>query len=247
MQGIQRGLRILEVVAAHQPVGVGEIARISELPKSSVQRVLRALAESGWIRAAGEEHTRWMLTSRMLVLAGTASGERGIRETALGPMRELGELTGETVTLQVPESPFRMVLIERIDCRHPVRTVNRLGATSPITATSTGLAVLALMPDEEAERVLTQPVRQLTANTITEPRLIRAQLREVRTKGFAVNRGQNRDGVCAVGAAVVGPSGAPVGGIGLSLPDSRFDAGRVPWWAQQVRITAAAVSAALAD
>lgn len=247
MQGIQRGLRILEVVAAHQPVGVGEISRISALPKSSVQRVLRALAESGWIRTDGEEQTRWILTSRMLVLAGTATGERGIREVALGPMRELGELTGETVTLQVPDGPSRMVLIERIDCRHPVRTVNRLGATSPITATSTGLAVLALMSNEEVERVLAQPLRQLTANTVTDPRLIRAGLREVRGKGFAVNRGQNRDGVCAVGAAVTGPTGTPVGGIGVSVPESRFDVRRVPWWAQQVRITAAAVTAALAD
>ncbi|MEU0990357.1 IclR family transcriptional regulator [Streptomyces sp. NPDC005953] len=247
MQGIQRALRILEVVATHQPIGVGEISRISDVPKSSVQRVLRALADAGWIRTDGEEHTRWMLTSRMLHLAGTASGERGIREVALGPMRELGERTGETVTLQVPDGPFRMVLIERIDCRHPVRTVNRLGATSPITATSTGLAVLALMTDEKAERVLAQPVRQLTANTITEPRLIRAELREVRSRGFAVNRGQNRDGVCAVGAAVMGPTSAPVGGIGLSLPESRFDARRVPWWSQQVRIAAANVAAALAE
>ncbi|MEU5397858.1 IclR family transcriptional regulator [Streptomyces sp. NPDC005963] len=247
MQGIQRGLRILEVVAAHQPVGVGEISRISELPKSSVQRVLRALADSGWIRTDGETHTRWTLTSRMLVLAGSAAADRGIREAALGPMRELGGLTGETVTLQVPDGPFRMVLIERIDCRHPVRTVNRLGATSPITATSTGLAVLALMSDDEAERVLARPVQRLTASTITEPRLIRTELAQVRTAGFAVNRGQNRDGVCAVGAAVIGPTGSPVGGIGLSLPDSRFDVRRVPWWARQVRAAAAAVTAALAD
>ncbi|MER5769152.1 IclR family transcriptional regulator [Streptomyces sp. NPDC001985] len=247
MQGIQRGLRILEAVAAHQPVGVGELSRVCELPKSSVQRVLRALADSGWIRAADEEQTRWTLTSRMLTLAGTAAGERGIREAALGPMRELGALTGETVTLQVPDGPCRMVLIERVDCRHPVRTHNRLGATSPITATSTGLAVLALMPDEEVERVLARPVPRLTANTLVEPHLIRARLREARARGFAVNRGQNRDGVCAVGAAVTGPGGVPAGGIGLSLPDSRFDTRRVPWWAQQVRLTAAAVSAALTD
>ncbi|MFD4829363.1 IclR family transcriptional regulator [Streptomyces uncialis] len=246
MQGIQRGLRILEAVAAHQPVGVGEISRVCELPKSSVQRVLRALAEAGWIRAVGEEHTRWTLTSRMLTLAGTACGVRGIREAALGPMRELGELTGETVTLQVPDGPHRMVLIEQVDCRHPVRTVNKLGATSPITATSTGLAVLALLSDEDVERVLAHQVPRLTSNTLTEPHLVRAGVREARARGFAVNRGQNRDGVCAVGAAVTDPAGAPVGGIGVSLPESRFDVRRVPWWAAQVRSTAATVSAALA-
>lgn len=247
MQGIQRGLQILETVADHQPVGVGEITRISGLPKSTVQRTLQALATAGWIRAVGGEHTRWALTARMLTIARRASREGGLREAALGPMRDLCELADETVTLQVPDGLERMVLIERIDCRQPVRTFNQLGATSPMPATSTGLAVLALMPEEDMEHVLSVPVAQLTPHTVTEAELIRDRITEVRAQGYAVNLGQNRAGVCAVGCAVLSPNGRPVAGIGISLPDSRFNSQRVPWWGEQVRATAAAVGEALAD
>lgn len=135
-----------------------------------------------------------------------------------------------------------MVLIERIDCRHPVRTVNRLGATSPVTATSTGLAVLALMPDEEVERVLAEPVPRLTARTVTlrsssvgaSPRCggwIRGEPRP--EPGRRVRRGRRR-------RRTLRPAGRR---DGLFLPDSRFDARRVPWWARQLRDTAAAVAA----
>lgn len=245
MQGIQRGLRILEAVAERQPVGVGELSRICALPKSTVQRSVQALAEAGWLRAVGDEYTRWELTARMLTVAGRAAHGGGLREAAAGPMRELSLLTGETVTLQVPDGAHRMVLIERIDSRHPVRTFNQLGAVSPATATSTGLAVLALLPVEEVERVLAEPVPPLTPCTVVDPELIRRQLDEVRAAGYAVNLGQNRTGVCAVGCAVAGPSGRPVAGIGISLPESRFDTALVPGWAAQIRATAAAVTDAL--
>ncbi|MEU5979785.1 IclR family transcriptional regulator [Streptomyces sp. NPDC047315] len=247
MQAVHRTLRVLETVAGHQPIGVGELSRRCALPKSTVQRLVQSLAAEGWLRSVGQEQTRWVLTTRMLTLGTAALQDGGVRESAIGPMRELGELTGETVTLQVPDGPFRMVLIERVDCLHPVRTINQLGTTSPITATSTGLAFLALLGDDEVERVLARPVPRLTPSTVTEPCELRAAVAETRAKGYAVNRGQNREGVSAVGTAVVGLSGRPVAGIGLSLPDSRFDPQRVPRWARQLRATAVAVTAALAD
>lgn len=247
MQAIHRTLRVLETVAEHQPIGVGALSRRCALPKSTTQRFVRSLAAAGWLRSVGEDQTRWVLTARMLTLGAAALRDSGVREAALGPMRELGALTGETVTLQVPDGPYRMVLIERIDCLHPVRTVNELGATSPVTATSTGIAFLALLGDEEVERVLSRPVPRLTARTLTDPGELRASVADARARGYAVNLGQNRDGVCAVGAAVIGSSGRPVAGVGLSMPDSRFDIRRVPWWAERLRETAAAIAAGCAD
>ncbi len=48
-----------------------------------------------------------------------------------------------------------------------------------------------------------------------------------------------RRGSCA------GGGGCPVGGIGISMPETRFDEHRVPWWGKQVSDTAANVSSLL--
>jgi IclR family acetate operon transcriptional repressor len=42
MQNVLNALRVLEEVAARQPAGVGELARATGIPKSSVQRALRS-------------------------------------------------------------------------------------------------------------------------------------------------------------------------------------------------------------
>ena len=55
MRVVTTAFRVLEEVAVHQPVGVSELARILDVPKSTVQRALQALwcartTRWGWSR-----------------------------------------------------------------------------------------------------------------------------------------------------------------------------------------------------
>lgn len=61
MQVVNTALRILEAVAAQQPVGVSELARSLDLPKTTVHRGLKALEKAGWIGVGNAEPTRWVL------------------------------------------------------------------------------------------------------------------------------------------------------------------------------------------
>ena len=54
MGSVLTTLNVLEYVSEHQPVGVSDVARGLELPKSSAQRALKALFEAGWIRKVDE-------------------------------------------------------------------------------------------------------------------------------------------------------------------------------------------------
>ena len=59
MQSVLRSLLVLEAVAEHQPVRVGELTPLLGLPKSTVQRSLETLAEAGWLRQVDGDLTRW--------------------------------------------------------------------------------------------------------------------------------------------------------------------------------------------
>ncbi|TMS00587.1 IclR family transcriptional regulator [Nonomuraea basaltis] len=212
MQNVITALRVLEEVASRQPAGVGELARGLGLPKSTVQRSLRTLHDAGWIRPAGGAVTRWQVTSKALQVGRRA--ELGLRDVALPVMEELRQRTGETIHLMVPEGDA-VVLIERLETDKPLRIVLPLGIRLPLHASANGKAVLAH---------LDRPIAELpayTGTTIIDPELLRAELAEVRARGYADNRGEWRADIAAVASAVLGPEG-PVASLSVSTPASRM-------------------------
>ncbi len=244
MQGIARALQIFEHVATLGPIGVSDLARRVELPKSTTQRHLLALAEAGWIRAVGEsDFTRWVVTPRALMLSQNGSREGAIAAVAVEFMTKLRDEIDETVVLQVPKTAYETTYIAHVDSQQPVRTFIPVGMTGFITLTAGGLAMLAHRTPEEIEDVLSQHIPSVTSASITDPAVIRAYLPTVKELGYSVSRGQNRPGVRSVAAAVLDSAGRPVAGLGISFPESRFDESRIPEWGQQIRATAAAVSA----
>lgn len=246
-QTLIRGLRVLEAIADRdEPVGVGELSRHVELPKSTVQRLLRTLQQEGWAETSSEPVTRWQVTPRLLAIARRGAPSRSLRELALPHLNALGERSGETIHFTVPDGTDKMVLIERVDSIHPVRTFNPIGASTDFHTSASGKATLAAMPDEVVKSILERDLEKVMPNSITDANQLLHQVLEARERGYAVNISENRAHVCAVGAAVIDPAGRPVAAVAISMPDIRFDPVRVPEWGSWVRETAREISLALA-
>src|SRR6266540_3105364 len=144
-QTLIRGLRVLEAMADRdQPVGVGELSRQVDLPKSTVQRLLRTLQQEGWAETSNEPITRWQMSPRLLAIARRGAPSRSLREVALPHLSALGERSGETIHFSVPDGSDRLVLIERVDSIHPVRTFNPIGAGTAYHTSASGKAMMAL-------------------------------------------------------------------------------------------------------
>lgn len=242
MQSVARTLRALETLAEHQPLGVSELARRLGLPKATAQRILVTLAEAGWIHQTGTETTRWRLTPRALTVAQRASEEMSIREVARDHIVELGRATNETVHLSVLELRRGMVLIDRVDCDQPIRTWRPIGSVSALHATSTGLAAIAHLPEKDLDEVIGRGLERFTETTVTDPDALKADLAEIRRRGYSVNHGRNRPDICAIGAPILDSTGRPVGAVCITMPAFRFDAHRQAEWGAAVAETGAAIS-----
>src|SRR4051794_25755308 len=104
MGSVQTALRVLEAVSELQPVGVSDLARRLELPRSSAQRALATLGAEGWIRPLDHERsTRWVLTARALVVGSRAGGELRLPAVARPALERLHAQTSETIHLLVQE------------------------------------------------------------------------------------------------------------------------------------------------
>jgi DNA-binding IclR family transcriptional regulator len=228
MSSVHTTLRVLEEVARRQPIGVSELARTMDLPKTTVQRCLISLREAGWL-AVVDDRSRWGVTSKPFDIGLRAIGTDRIRDVGQPLIEALRTETEETVHLSV-RSGDSIVIVSREDSPQPVRTYVELGTRAPLHATSSGLAILAAMSDEEVGTHLGRELAAYTETTIVDTRELMREIARTRERGYSVNPvSWWRAGVSAVGAAVVSSAGRPVAAIAVSIPASRFEAARAPY------------------
>ena len=242
MKSLLKSLEVLEAVAEMQPVGVSELARRLDLPKSTTQRILQAFATTGWLRPVGGETTRWQIGHRVLHLQVPELQAGQLYVAARKPIQELRDQVNETVHLSILDGLDAMLLIDRVDCTQNVRTFSPIGDRSPIHATAIGTAVMAHLAPDQIDAIIKRGLTRYTDSTITDPEVLRAELGRVRERGYSLNLCCYRPAVCAVGAAILDSQGRPVGGLCISMPASRYVEHNEKIWGGMVDATARKIS-----
>lgn len=138
--------------------------------------------------------------------------------------RALAE-TGEAVFLSV-RSGHELLYLDAVMPPAAVRMVGRPGDRDLLYATSQGKVLLAFLPAALREAIV-QYLRfeRLTARTATDRRGFLAELEEVRRRGFALQNEEREEGIRAVAAAVLSPSGYPLAALCIAGPSSRLGSG----------------------
>ena len=109
---------------------------------------------------------------RLWEIGSLAPQRNGLREIAIPFMEDLYEATHENVQLAVLAGR-EALFVERINGRHSVPTVTRVGGRLPLHATGVGKALLAFAPEPVLEEVIAAGLPALTQSTITDPRALR--------------------------------------------------------------------------
>jgi DNA-binding IclR family transcriptional regulator len=238
-------LRILEEVAQRQPIGVSELSRVTQMPKSTVQRCLVTLGKAGWLRIVDPDHSRWGVTGKPLGIGLAAAGEAGLRDVAGPFIEELRDATNETIHLAVRDANSLLILLRR-DSSQAVRTFVEVGTRAPLHATASGIAVLAKDSDDEVEAVLDGDLAKYTDTTLAAKEAVLDEIARTRARGYSVNDAcWWRHGVCGVGAAIVSRSGKAVAGLVISIPSSRYFRQNEARYGEQAVATAEKISRAL--
>jgi IclR family acetate operon transcriptional repressor len=136
-------------------------------------------------------------------------------------MNELAEKTGEIVHLAVP-SLREIVYIAKVESLHTLGMSSHIGSRSPMYCTSLGKAILAFSGPDLIDSVLSEDLKARTAHTKTSSSALRAELVNIRLRGFAIDDEENEPGIRCVGAPVLDYSGKAIGAISISGPCERF-------------------------
>lgn len=213
-------LRVLDEVAHLQPIGVSHLAKHMGIPKSTVQRALRALEAAGWIRTNGSTTPGWVLTTKPIDLARYVAGESGLREAAREAMVQLREESGESVHLVIREGR-EVVVIDVEETSNQIRIHWPSGTRTPIHASSNGKALLSHLDEATVLELLDSRLQQFTDSTITDRAKILKQLEEIRALGYAVAKSEMRSDIDSIAAPILGRTGFAVASISVFAPAGR--------------------------
>ena len=235
-----KAFRVLETLAqSPQPRALGDIAAACELTKSNAHRLLQTLSELDYVRQVPEART-YEATLRLWEMGMRVFDRFDIRGVASPCLRTLQQTTDESVHLSIFDDGDA-VYIDKLDSRQAVRAYIRVGDRVPAHCTATGRAMLAFLgPDAIA--AASRDMRQHTSLTVTAPEALRALLEEVRERGYALTRGEWREGVVGVAAPIRSQSGTVVAGVGVAGPADRMTDKAVTRATDAVLETAAAIS-----
>jgi IclR family transcriptional regulator, KDG regulon repressor len=235
-----KGLTLLETLArSDRACGVTELAETLQLNKSNVHRLLQGLVHQGFARKNGDSG-RYELTMKLWELGSHVRSRLDIRQVAQPFMERLAADSSETVHLSVLDG-IDVLYLAKIDSPQPVRAYTTVGGRAPAQCVATGKAQLAWA---DATRIAQTKaaLQAYSSKSITRGADLDTELERIRTQGYATNRGEWREQVCGVAAAIRDASGDVVAAVGLSGPTERLKARQMKEWGPPVAKVAEEIS-----
>ncbi|MDF5757286.1 IclR family transcriptional regulator [Spongiactinospora sp. TRM90649] len=197
--------KVSEVLGAFLPgdvrLSLTEICRRADVPLTTGHRLVRELTASGFLERLPEGSYR--VGRRLWRIGAQAAELRELRELALPYMADLYAATRENVQLAVLTGD-RVLCLERLRGPHSVPVFSRVAGELPLHATGVGKVLLAFAEEELVERVMAGPLAAVTANTVTDPARLRAELAEIRRTGVAHTQEEMSIGTLSAAAPVRG-------------------------------------------
>lgn len=230
-QSLERGLAILSAFRSGRPLlGVSELGREIGLGRSTTHRYVATLAALGYLTQDAPTR-KYRLGPRVLDLGFSAINSMELREVAFPHLRRLSDETGYTVNMAILDGSD-VVYVER--CRSSQagqREIDlnlHVGARLPAYCTSLGKCLLAFQP-APAQAVSLDRIdfTQRGPNTIVSRRSLEAELKRIRTAGFATNNEELAYGLRSIAAPILSHDGDAVAAINLAAHSSMMPMDRL--------------------
>lgn len=225
---LARGLRVVEAIAAHQPIGLTDLSRVLDEDKSALQRTLATLHDAGWIRPLPDSPPRWEVSVKPLVVAGRALTSSPLPMRARPLLGSLRDATGETAHLALLDEST-IAVVDVAEGKQIVRTTLQVGQVHPPGTSAAGRAICAQLPPADRESLAVDSGALLPD----------AEYAEIRRRGWSLCEGAVQPGSTSIASAILDAHGLPVAAVIVSGPDTRLTPDRYAEVGALVRDTAA--------
>ena len=221
---LDRVTAVFDAFGEHdEGLGVSELARRANLPKSTVSRIAADLVAQRFLDRDGD---LLYLGIRLFELGQTVEQPRMLRRLALPVMGELRDVTGQTVHLAVLDGTD-VVFVAIVRGEPTSKPLARIGSRLPAHSTALGKAILAFSTQAEVNAVVSGGLEERTPHTLTDPAALLRELVGIRRVGAATEKEECALGRTCTASPILGHGGVPVAAISVAGAVADFDPDRI--------------------
>lgn len=223
LRSIGRALDVLNCFDGKSPLGLKEIGSRTDLPESTLFRVLLTLEKHGYLQQAVDGTYQLAPKLRFGWLVEQANT---IRDKARPELERMANKFNETASLSYLYED-RIHVLDSVETYHEIRMSNRIGRVLPPHCSAMGKAITAFQSRSLADQILeVYGLARRTEHTITDRSKLFNELEEVRKTGVACDREESILGGVCFGAAIRIGDQPVVAAVSISTPIVRMTAAR---------------------
>lgn len=223
---MDNALEILKNFTYAQPAwGVRELAKKLNMSHSIVYRVLATFEEHGFLRQ-NEETQKYELGIKFWEYGQIFKSELNVIDLILPSMEALASETGESIFLTWIDG-LEGICLEIAESSQKVKFAVTIGSRTPLYAGASNKVIMAYLPSEEQEVIITQGLQEITAQTIINPDELRRNLEEIRRLGWCFSVGEYSEEVIGLAVPLFTGKGQIIGSLTVAAPEYRFPKSKV--------------------
>ncbi len=223
---VHKAVRILEILGKGKTLGITELSKELEIPKSSAYNILQTLESEGFVEK-NIDTLKYNLGTTLVELGYRAQNDLAICRIARPYLNGINQETDETVHLTLLDND-EVLYVDCVESKRRLRTYSVIGIRAPLYCTAVGKAIMADLSDPHINHIISSKgLPRLTESTITDERSLLQDLEETRSRGFSIDNKEHEDHLICIGAPIKNASGETFASLSVSGPSNRMSEERV--------------------
>jgi IclR family transcriptional regulator, pca regulon regulatory protein len=221
IKSVEKCFVLLDVLHAHRHLmTLEEITRATGYKKTTCFRLLKTLRTLGIVELSPDSK-KYRYGPRLAAIGLSALKNMNLRQAALPILQQLRDATGETVNLTIL-SGAEILYVERVMSDYLVNVNVNIGDRLPVYCASMGKVILAYLPKERLEEILSViAFEPKTDKTIASRSALVRELEPIRKNGFAINDEELEKGLRAVAAPIFNYTGEAFAAANIAWTTAR--------------------------
>jgi IclR family transcriptional regulator, acetate operon repressor len=217
-----RTLAIFEAFQnARGPLSLSEVSRITAIPVSSCQGLMRTLETLGYLHFLSPREA--YPTRKLFDIASEIHRHDPIALRMMPALQALRDETGETVLLGARQDDW-LVRVLVVESAQTIRFTAVAGDRKPIHLSALGKVLLAQMPNDTLDEWLAKSqFDRVESRALKGKDRLREEVLQARQQGYYIAHGENTRDVMAMAAPL--RIGATVYGLAIAGPLERMRGG----------------------
>src|ERR1700722_6283019 len=219
MVTLAKGLAVIQAFGAERPtLTLSQAASAVGLSRATARRVLRTLAELGYVEQDGR---LFALAPRVLELGFSYLSGQSWIDRVQPLMKALSEDLQESCSASVLQGA-EIIYVARVQTRRIMTSTIAVGARLTAFNTSMGRIQLGHLADEELwRRLRSARIEPMTPSTITDLRALFERIKEDHDRGFSIVDEELEKGLRSISVALTSRRGRAIGAINVSAHSHR--------------------------